>query len=1073
MLRAAASVVIALTVGSGLVVSAPPAVALPPSAGVASHVLINEAANGDSESDANTFAELRNWGDAPADLTGWRLYRCSMQGLRSNVGRPEADLTGVILPPGALFTISRVGMPGQLHVTDPLDLPGFGLYLEAPDGTLVDRIGVYPNEPWPTQSECTPPEGNLPNVLDFARNESWQRVDDTGDVTQDFIVATATPGRPNADLAESPAETGVVISEVTGSGPSGADDEFIELRNVGSQPVDIGGWTLDRCTASGRLRSGYREVQIPGGTVLEPHSTWVIAGLAFTGEGDAHLGTGLPDVEFGVMLRTGSDELVDRVAVSAYRDSACQGDGSKLEAVLDAVAGESWQRHGSEWIIAGRTPGAANATTPSSVFHSPFSYPDKPAVAISEIATDPTTEGMPQGSVQRNWIELGNYGTSPVSIGGWTLRRCQRDGSRAADVQATIPRGTVLAPAETYLAARAGTEAAEAADATYDTALNFLGTGVWVADAQGRRVDSVGIYAVNEMDAGNTTPSPCTKGVTLTTYQTDRMLEQTFQRSRFTGVDADDFVVGTSTPGELDLAPWVDPLLRVPGVEGPGTAAALPSAGTAAEADGAPVVIVEAWGGASAAPLASLRGSDETALDPANPGAVGDAGYDFPYQRLLIEAGELRTGSILSWSGATRPRHEVQLSVWNAGAWRPLGAGASEDGAVRVEGMIEDGDVVDGVMTVLIQDGPRTVATVRDKPDGLLENPADYDFALSHITDTQYLTESYPEVYAQLVSWIADNAAPRKIEFATHTGDLVQNWVDPDQDDSRAQREFANASAAQAILEDAGVRTSVLPGNHDNKRGVTSALFNEYFAPSRYESEPWFGGSIAPDDNSANYSTFESAGAKFLMLSLPYAYGDRELTWAEGVIAEHPEFNIVISTHEHVTPKTAEQSAGHSNNSRWVSHAQWLWDRLIVPNRNVVLVLSGHFHGLGQITTEDVGGVEGHTVVELLADYQEFRTHTGERATGFQRLLQLDLASGTVAVDTFSVRLGAAASYPYDYRQFLPDNDSAYTPANGRPWRIVEAGLQDRYGVDDDEFSVRVAFQYEKSVETTGLTFAG
>ena len=76
----------------------------------------------------------------------------------------------------------------------------------------------------------------------------------------------------------------------------------------------------------------------------------------------------------------------------------------------------------------------------------------------------------------------------------------------------------------------------------------------------------------------------------------------------------------------------------------------------------------------------------------------------------------------------------------------------------------------------------------------------------------------------------------------------------------------------------------------------------------------------------------------------------------------------------------------------------------------MVLVLSGHFHGLGQLTTENAGGIEGHTVVELLADYQEFRTHTGERATGFQRLLQLDLASGGVAVDTFSVRLDAATS---------------------------------------------------------------
>ena len=184
----------------------------------------------------------------------------------------------------------------------------------------------------------------------------------------------------------------------------------------------------------------------------------------------------------------------------------------------------------------------------------------------------------------------------------------------------------------------------------------------------------------------------------------------------------------------------------------------------------------------------------------------------------------------------------------------------------------------------------------------------------------------------------------------------------------------------------------------------------------------------------------------------------------------HPDHNVIVSTHEHVTPKMADSPPGRSIGSRWTSRAQDLWDRVIAPNRNVVLVLAGHFHGLGKLTTENAGGIPGHTVVELLADYQEFRTHTGERATGFQRLLQLDLASGTVAVDTFSAHLGATASFEYDYRQFVPENGSATAPSNARPWRIVAAGLQNRYGAEDDEFTASVAFQYAKSVTTTAVT---
>ena len=71
---------------------------------------------------------------------------------------------------------------------------------------------------------------------------------------------------------------------------------------------------------------------------------------------------------------------------------------------------------------------------------------------------------------------------------------------------------------------------------------------------------------------------------------------------------------------------------------------------------------------------------------------------------------------------------------------------------------------------------------------------------------------------------------------------------------------------------------SVLPGNHDNTRGVDNGLFNEFFGPGRYRDADWYGGSIAPDDNCANFSTFEASGARMLMLSLPY--GTASASWA-------------------------------------------------------------------------------------------------------------------------------------------------------------------------------------------------
>lgn len=1085
MLRPVAILLSAAALSGGAL--AAPAAGVPlaapdPVSDAAPTVLINEIANGDGDSDSNSFFELRNWGDDAVALDGWRVYRCSIQGLRRNEGQHEADLDGVVLAPGQIHTISRVGLPGDDHVTSPLEHAGTGLWLEDADGRRVDAVGLYPNEPWPTESECTPESGNLPNALDFAQDESWQRVAATGDVAVDFVAAPSTIGAPNATRAAPTADSAVVVSELAGAGPAGRGDDFVELTNTGARTEDLGGWRVYRCTKHGYLRPDSLQLTIAEGTRLAPGARFVVGGPGFTGDADATAATGLANVGFGVLIRDDAGAVVDRIAVSPYRDSPCQGPGSgpgaKLAAVLDTASGESWQRTDDGFVIAPRTPGGRNATEQRSVFLEDFAYPAEPGVAISEVATDPPTDGMPDGTERRNYIELANYGAQTVDIGGWELRRCQADGARAADPQLVVPAGTRLAPGRTYLAARTGTPAAADADATYDVALSFLGAGVWVADADGARVDSVGVYSRNEMDRANVTLSPCTKGLALTTYQPDRLERETFQRVGFTGVDVDDFTTAPATPGELDRHGAVDATAFVAGAAPwavTESARALGAPVAARPADAGPATaatVLEAWQGVADGPLAGIRGSGERRVDPEAGVPIADDGFGHPYQRLVLDARGFDAGSLVRWSGSTVGRNELQLSVWDArrSAWRALDAGAGPE--VELAGTLAEGDLDDGRVTLLVQDGPRTAATLSTSRDGAFEDPDGYDLAISHLTDTQYLAESYPDVYARMVSWIAENAESRKIDFAVHTGDLVQNWVDPAQSEDRARLEFERASAIQAILDDAGIANSVLPGNHDNKRGITNDLYNEYFGPDRYTRMPGYGGSIAPGDNSASFSTFTSAGARFLVLSLPYAYGDRELGWAEEVVAAHPEHNVVVATHEHLTPKDRHVGTQRATANRWVSRADELWSRVIAPNRNVVLVLAGHYHGLGRIVTENAGGIEGHTVVELLADYQEFRTHTGERATGFQRLLQIDLAAGAIAVDTFSVLVEDAAAHPYDYRQFTPDSGQPNSFSNDRPWRIVEAGLQQRYTASDDEFQVRVSFQYPKSVATRGVSVA-
>ncbi len=1039
------------------------------------------------------FFELVNPGDRPVDLTGYAVFRCDEEGLRTRPSDPEADLGGVILAAG-----ERRAFP-----TTRLSERGYGLIVLAPSGETADALAAYSDDPAPTTSECGGGV-ELPVTTAAALGESWQRAGSSADAR--WVRAVATPGEPNG-LAR-PAEEPVRVSEIAAAGPAGHGDDFVELVNDGATAVDLGGWRLYRCTATGAAPTEALQHVFGAGAALRPGERLVIGGPGFAEDADIRVETSLADLVHGVLLVDADGRRVDGVGVSSREDTACQTGRGKLPSTLDYRTGESWQRQADGgFVIEGRTPGEPNAQASAAVatgatrpevpdgapaasgvgrgtVAAAFAYDDRPGVAVSEIATDPEIDGM----ARRNFVELANFGARAVDISGWTLVACGADGFRRFDDLAVVPSGTVLGPDDTWTAALAGTAAAQSADAAYDDALELAGAGVWVQDADGSRVDSVGIYHRNEMDSSVDRESPCTKGLALATFAVDRLRGETLQRAAFTGDDASDFVPAPATPGVRagaravsadDIVARALDRARTDAIDAVGGRAAA-SASLPLDGDGEPLEVIAAFAGSSLSPLTGRTAPGEREVSVAELTARDDD-YDLPYVRLRVRLPD--GGGSVSWSGRTVGRAEVRLSVWAPASadarqpgWRTLdeaaGMTTATDAAaaapVRLEGVVHDAEAVDDTVDLLVQVVPRSESAAADASG--LADPGDYDLALGHITDTQYYSEAYPEVYAGEVAWLAENADARKLAFVTHTGDLIQNWVDPGQTEERARREYEVASRLQGVLDANGIANSVLPGNHDNKRGVSNDLFNEYFGPERYRDQPWFGGSLTADDNSANWSSFEAAGARFVMLSLPYAYGEREIAWAEGVVAAHRDANIVISTHEHLTPATATDDAERSTTSRWVSHGDLLWERVVAPNRNVVLVLSGHFHGLGAIVTENAGGIPGHTVLEALADYQEFRTPTGERATGFQRLLQVDLAAGVMAVDTFSVPLGATASHPYDYGQFLPDDGDSATPSNERPWRILAQGLQHRYTEEDDAFAVPLALQYAKAVETDAVS---
>ena len=134
---------------------------------------------------------------------------------------------------------------------------------------------------------------------------------------------TLPPGVAQTTTKTPTAARRVLISELRTGGPGGASDSFVELANVSSQPIELGGWSL-RIEAAG----GAFSVQIPAGVSLPAHGHFLLAGrqysLAKTVAADLEIERAFSG---GVQLRDAKNQLVDAVGPRRADAAFREGDG--------------------------------------------------------------------------------------------------------------------------------------------------------------------------------------------------------------------------------------------------------------------------------------------------------------------------------------------------------------------------------------------------------------------------------------------------------------------------------------------------------------------------------------------------------------------------------------------------------------------------------------------------------------------------------------------------------------------------------------------------------------------------
>jgi 3',5'-cyclic AMP phosphodiesterase CpdA len=263
-------------------------------------------------------------------------------------------------------------------------------------------------------------------------------------------------------------------------------------------------------------------------------------------------------------------------------------------------------------------------------------------------------------------------------------------------------------------------------------------------------------------------------------------------------------------------------------------------------------------------------------------------------------------------------------------------------------------------------------------------------FTIIVLPDTQYYSESYPTLFSEQTKWISDNKNTMNITFVTQEGDLVNTYTQI--------YEWQNAAGSMSLLDEANIPYGVLPGNHDISLSGDATNYNAYFGYSRFIGRSWYGGAYQ-NINTNSYELFTGGSDIYMIFHLQYHPTIQVLQWANATIAKYPDRRIIVTTHDYMNTDGSRDVAGNE-----------LWDRFVKPHADqVFLVLCGHNHG----ESERTDTVNGHTVYQLLADYQD-RPSGGD---GWLRMLEFQTSQNQIIVETYSPHL----------KQYETDADSSFS----------------------------------------------
>lgn len=286
---------------------------------------------------------------------------------------------------------------------------------------------------------------------------------------------------------------------------------------------------------------------------------------------------------------------------------------------------------------------------------------------------------------------------------------------------------------------------------------------------------------------------------------------------------------------------------------------------------------------------------------------------------------------------------------------------------------------------------------VADFVDWIDPDFAEGDYSMVALPDTQFLSERYPTIYKELTQWIVNNKETYNIQAVMHMGDMVNSGNDA---------QWKAADEAMDILDTADIPWMPMRGNHDPSDG-----FNRTFPYAEFASRDYFGDSYEHEVLNQNkldstYWEITVGDRDYLILSLGWAPHQEAIDWAEEIVKNNLDKNVILTTHAfmywdgtHLNDEDLDYTSAYDTLG---IDGTDIWEQIGAKYPNVVLAMGGHIGFPDIIARTDKNGA-GEEVTSLLCDAQGIDLEYG---LGMMALLTFHEDSNEVDVNWYSAHEG-------------------------------------------------------------------